>query len=143
MSEPVITWATAVAENKTSGRAIVFRYAKDFRSDFYRSSLPDRVIVVWNYESDSGMPEQTEIAKMERLENRLAPLLEKSGIGVLVLVSTGENLREWIFYVTCEHALFAIINKALSDKPPFPIEIHAGPDADWSSYDLFRSGLAE
>ena len=121
----------------------MFRYAKDFREGFQRSAFPDRVILVWKYKSESGMPLPTEREAMDRMEDLLEPLVEKSGTSVLALVSTGENLREWIFYAKTEQEFLAALNKALTGQPRFPIEIHAGRDSQWSSYERFRKGVRE
>ncbi len=80
---------------------------------------------------------------MDRMEDLLAPLVEKSGASVLVLVSTGENLREWTFYARSEDDFFTALNKALAGQPRFPIEIHAAPDAAWYTYEQFRKGVRE
>jgi len=143
IAKEITSWAMAVSEQVGTDRAIVFRYADKFRDGFQRSAFPDRVILVWKYRSDSGMPGPTEGQAMDLLENLLEPLVEKSGVSVLTLVSTGENLREWTFYARTEREFLAELNKALAGQPRFPIEIHAGPDPDWSTYDRFRNGLPQ
>jgi len=143
MPEEVTSWASAVSKQEGTGREIVFRYAKDFREGFQRSAFPDRVILVWKYKSESGMPLPTEREAMDRMEDLLEPLVEKSGTSVLALVSTGENLREWIFYAKTEQEFLAALNKVLTGQPRFPIEIHAGRDSQWSSYERFRKGVRE
>lgn len=143
MSEEITSWATATAKQAGTGRAIIFRYANEFRDGFKKSAFPDRVIVVWKYNSDSGMPVPTEREAMDRMEDLLDPLIEKSGVSVLALVSTGENLREWIFYARAAQEFLAALNKALADQPRFPIEVHVGRDSEWSSYERFRKTVRE
>lgn len=143
MSEEITSWATAVSKQESTDRAIVFRYAKEFRDGFKKSAFPDRIILVWKYKSDSGMPVPKEREAMDRMEDLLAPLVEKSGVSVLALVSTGENLREWIFYAKAEQEFLAALNKALTGQSRFPIEVHAGRDPEWSSYERFRKGVRE
>lgn len=143
MSGEIISWATATSKQEGTDRAIVFRYAKEFRDGFKKSAFPDRVIVVWKYNSDSGMSVPNEREAMDRMEDLLEPLLEKSGVSVLALVSTGENLREWIFCAKTEQEFLAALNRSLTGHPPLPIEVHAGRDPEWSSYERFRSGVRE
>lgn len=143
MSGEITSWATATSKQEGTGRAIIFRYAREFRDGFKKSTFPDRVIVVWKYNSDSGMPVLKEREAMDRMEELLEPLVEKSGVSVLALVSTGENLREWIFYARTEQEFLAALNKALAGQPRFPIEVHAGRDPEWSSYERFRKGVRE
>jgi len=135
------TFATAVSRNGTGERAIIFRFVQKFEPAFERAHYPDRVILVWRYDSDEGMPAPAERARMDELEDLLEPHLEAGGDAVLALVSTGENLREWTYYSKSETRFISQLNTALRGKPVFPIEIHAGPDPDWSTYEEFRGGV--
>jgi hypothetical protein len=140
---PVVNWATATSTHATNGRVIIFRYAKDFRESFDKSVYPVRVIVEWPYQTSTGQPGTGERERMDRLEDLLAPGVEKSGEAVLALVSTGENVREWIYYAKSEDAFIGALNDALADEPSFPIRIHADNDPSWSSYGEFRAGVRE
>jgi hypothetical protein len=133
--------ATATSTHATNGRVIIFRFVEEFRAGFEKSSLPDRVILVWRYESDSGLPTTAERAAMDRMEELLAPVLEKPGFAILSLVSTGENLREWIYYTKSEEEFLQALNGALAQQSRIPIEIHVAPDPEWSTYERFREGV--
>lgn len=139
----VASWATAVSKQEGTGRAIVFRYAQKFKPEFQRSRFPDRVILVWRYRSESGMPSQQERESMDRMEDRLSSLVDGSGNAILALTSTGEDLREWIFYAKSKEGFIAALNEALMAEPAFPIEIHAAADPQWSTYERFRGGIRE
>lgn len=143
MADEVTAWATAISKQETTGREIIFRYAKDFRDGFQKSNYPDRVILVWRYKSEKGMPSTSEREAMDLMEDLLEPLTQKSDQSVLALVSTGEDLREWTFYAKSEQQFLTALNKALAGRPPFPIEVHAAPDRRWSTYEQFRSGVRE
>lgn len=136
-------WATATSTHATNGRVIIFRFVKEFRAGFKKSSLPDRVILVWRYESESGLPATAEREAMDRLEDLLAPVVEKKGFSMLTLVSTGENLREWTYYTKSEEEFLQALNNALAQQSRFPIEIHAAPDPKWLTYERFRKGVRE
>jgi hypothetical protein len=142
-SGDAVAWATAVSKHATNGREIIFRYVKDFRPGFKKSSLPDRVILVWRYESASGMPTTAEREAMDRMEDLLAPVVEKPGFAMLALVSTGENLREWTYYTRSEQQFLQALNGSLGRQPRLPLEIHAAPDPEWSTYERFRKGVRE
>src|SRR5207344_2995979 len=116
-------WATAISKHQTNGRQIVFRYVRDFRPGFERSTLPVRVILVWRYESTSGMPASIEREAMDRMEDLLAPAVEKPGFAMLALVSTGENLREWTYYANSEQEFLQALNAALAQEKRFPVEV--------------------
>jgi Family of unknown function (DUF695) len=132
-------WATAVA--KIGERAIVFRYVVAFAAGFDQSTQPDRIIIQWKYHSDSGMPSTAERQRMEQLEDLLTPKVEAGGSSTLTLVSTGENLREWVYYTTTEAGYMARLNEALRGQPPFPIEIIRGHDPAWSTYQTFLGNV--
>lgn len=136
-------WATATSVQKSTGRIIFFRYIRDFTPQFLRSDYPDRVIIVWQYESASGMPQQAERDDMDRLEDLLSSKLEAASLATLALVSTGENMREWIYYTRSEAEFIAQLNSAMSSKKPFPVEVHGAPDPEWKSYEDFRAGVRE
>ena len=141
--DDAVVWATATSTHATHGRMIVFRYIKDFRTGFEKVSRPDRIILAWRYPSESGMPAKADREAMERLEDLLDPAVVQSGIAVLALVSTGENLREWTYYAQSEQQFLNALNRALARSSRFPIEIHGAADPDWSVYERFRKGVRE
>src|SRR5689334_6651266 len=120
-------FATAVSKDESRGRAIVFRFVREFESGFERSRLPVRVILAWRYDSEDGMPAHAERVRMDRMEDLLEPHVEAAGGSVLALVSTGENLREWTYYARSESGFLAQLNAALRGQLAFPIEIHTAP----------------
>jgi len=136
-------YATAVSTNESNGRAIVFRFVHDFGPGFDRTALPDRIILVWKYQSAGGMPAVAERQRMDALEDAVDPVVSRDGFAALVLVSTGENLREWIYYTRSEDGFLKRLNRALAGKSAFPIEIHAAADPLWTTYEKFKAGLKE
>lgn len=135
------TWANATSTNHKNGRVIVFRYINEFGSGFNRSSQPDRIILVWKYQSEKGMPVLEERQRMDLMEDALEPLMEKDGFATLALVSTGENLREWTYYAKSEGEFVARLNKALAGKSAFPIDVHTAVDPKWAMYEKFKAGV--
>jgi len=135
------TWATAISRN--GDRAIIFRYIQELGPHSQRHSQKDRVIIVWKYKSESGMPSKGERERMDSLEDLLHPKVEKNGFATLALVSTGENLREWIYYTKSQEEFLNRLNKALREQAPYPIEIHTAADPEWSSYERFKAGVRQ
>jgi hypothetical protein len=133
-------WSTAKSTHKQNGRVIIFRFAHEFQSHFDRTTQPDRIIIVWRYESETGQPSRDEHQRMDILEDTLAPVLFEGEFATLALVSTGENLREWIYYAKSEDEFMARLNQALAGEV-FPIEIHTSADPNWESYEAFMKGL--
>ncbi len=130
------TWTIAKATNPLAGTTIIYRYVSTFKPGFVRTGQPVRIIITWPYKGNKGMPSAAEQARMEELENALEPI-EADGVANLVLVSTGNDLKEWTYYVQSEQAFLAHLNARLGAKPALPIEIHVGNDAAWTTYDEF------
>jgi Family of unknown function (DUF695) len=136
----VEVWATAISTNASNGRQIIFRYAKDLSPAFNRASQPDRIIIVWKYQSASGQPVTEEHRRMNLLEDSLEPLLLEDNFATLALVSTGENLREWTYYAESGDAFIERLNIALAETSSvFPIEIHTARDPTWIMYSQFKA----
>jgi hypothetical protein len=136
----VAVWATAKSIHSGNGRAIIFRFAKEFQPYFDRTSQPDRIILVWKYESETGQPLSDEHQQMNLLENMLEPSTFEEEFATLALVSTGENLREWIYYARSEDEFMDRLNEALVGTA-FPIEIHTTTDPTWETYETFIRNL--
>lgn len=135
------TWGIATSKNDETERVIIFRYVSDFEPGFNRASQPVRAIILWKYKGANGMPAPRERERMDAMEDLLGPAMEVDGFATLALVSTGEELREWIYYAKSEEAFFARLNQALGAQPPFPIEIHIADDPKWSNYQAFLDRL--
>ena len=71
-------YATAISKDESNGRAIIFRYIQSFGPGFDRATLPDRVILVWKYQSASGMPAVEERQRMGALEDAVDPTYNRS-----------------------------------------------------------------
>lgn len=136
-------WATAVSKNESDGTAIIYRFAKGLSKSFRRSSQPQRVVIQWQYTGDKGMPARAEVDLMNELEDSLSPFVAPDGFATLAVVSTGNNLREWIYYAKSETEFLERMNKALADKPRFPIQVVAAADPKWSSYETLKSSVRE
>ena len=80
---------------------------------------------------------------MNLLENSVESILRKDGFATLALVSTGENLREWLYYAKSEDEFLDRLNLALVGLPTFPIDIHTASDPAWLNYERFKSGLKD
>jgi hypothetical protein len=140
-SEEGAVWSTAVATRPSDGHSIIYRYRSEFGPSFNRSLYPDRVIVSWAYQSESGMPSRAERESMDRMEDLLAPHVEPAAVSTLVLVSTGEGLREWVYYANSKEEFMARMNKALQGLPRFPVEVDLWKDAEWTRYETFKQGV--
>jgi len=134
-------WATALSTNRDNGRKIIFRYAKEFSANFDRGSQPFRIIIVWKYQSEAGQPLAEDLQLMNLLEDTLEAVLKDDSFATLALVSTGENLREWIYYAKSDAEFEVRFDYALDGMPAFPIEIHIASDPTWDTYQRFKADI--
>ena len=136
-----LVWATAVSKNETTHRAIIFRYVEKLPPDFKKESQPFRVIIQWKYKSESGQPDKAEREEMDRFEDLITPAVEEDRQSTLALVSTGEELREWIWYTTSDDRFLEQLNAALRSQSRFPIDILTAKDSEWQSWNEFHRGV--
>ncbi|CDG84364.1 DUF695 domain-containing protein [Janthinobacterium agaricidamnosum] len=135
------SWATVVTHS--DAQAIIYRFVDAFHPDWDLSTQPDRIILAWKYQAENGMPSPAERERMEALEEILEPVVEEEGFATLALVSTGENLREWVYYTASGEEFFNRLNQALAIHPRFPIEIHSAPDPAWTTYERLRASVVK
>jgi len=79
---------------------------------------------------------------MDDFEDALSPL-EEDGFSTLALVSTGDNIKEWTYYIKAEKPILERLNLALRPKASFPVEIHAATDVEWVTSQQFIEGVRE
>jgi hypothetical protein len=139
----VQTWATAVSRNQSNDRVIIFRYADTFSSAFNKTSQPVRVTIVWRYNSETGQPRTDEHQRMNVLEDTLEPILGEDNFATLAVVATGEDVREWTYYVSSGDEFFSRLNSALAAAPKYPIEIYADLDAEWDTYGQVKARIKQ
>lgn len=112
-----------------------------FAPAFDRTRFPDRVVISWRYTSANGQPSDAEFKSMTALEDLLESALEQPALAQLVMVSTGDDLREWVYYTRSQDEFMAAMNRALAGQPRFPVEIGLWKDPRWEAYDEFRRKL--
>lgn len=134
-------WATAIAERPTDGRRVIFRYVDEFRHPLERTEFPYVVVLSWRYSSESGMPVGDVIDAMYEVEDRLRQASENGGRGMLVLISTGENVRLWTYYAKSDVDFRATVSSALVPISRFPIEVSSRHDPAWTEYERFKRGV--
>jgi len=126
-----------------NGRRIIFRYADELSLAFDTASQPVRIIIVWKYQSETGLPLAEDNEGMNALEDALEAVLKEDGFATLALVSTGEGLREWTYYAKSEDEFMARLNYAFARIPKFPVDIHTASDPSWDLYEQFKAGIKE
>lgn len=122
-------WRIVSANNEARGQQAVIRIrmSKPARPDIER--LTTAAVVKWPYEGPSIPSVDVNQHQLE-FEEALDPL-SGDGEAELVQVSTGMNLKEWIYYTPSAELFMARLNDLLSGHPPFPIQIEFYDDPTW------------
>ena len=133
----------AIAEAQDDGKPLIFRIRSRKPSGVAPARYRHLIGVSWPYEpwNESGMPAQDQVAGMQLLEDLLQPALEGPGQAFLTVVVTGNGVREWQWYSRDAGETMALVNKALSNHEPFPVEFSVQDDPKWQGYFRFQDIL--
>lgn len=133
--------ATALEDDFT----IIFRLLPKIPAEISTADFSARIEIVWSYQSpnDSGMPGAEVQQKMNEFEQRLESAWQDSGLGYLTMLLTGNQICEWQWYVKETDQALQILNEAMADLPPLPLEIHTEADPDWYAYSNFMQQIKE
>ena len=132
-------WATAITRN--GEHAIVYRYLKRLSPHTPQALQTQRATLTWKYESDSGMPSQTERRQMDQLEEQLFRCLTPDHFASLAMVATGERLRKWTYYAQSESEFFDRLESVTHGAVRYPIEVRVVADPHWGAYESFRTRI--
>jgi hypothetical protein len=135
-------WALTTSKNPATGRVTIFRYIKAFTPDFKQTDLPVKVILSWSYKGSNGQPLALDSKSMNAFEDLLEPVIGEDGFATLALVSTGNDLREWTYYAKSQDEFMKRLSRAHTKQSPYPIDVHAVRDANWSAFKEFLATVA-
>ncbi len=141
--EPEQEWLTATALEDDF--TIIFRLLPKIPDGISTDDFAARIEIIWSYQSpnDSGMPGSEDQQKMNEFEQRLESVWQDSGLGFLTMLLTGNQMCEWQWYVKETDQALQILNEAMADLPPLPLEIHTEADPDWYAYSNFMQQITE
>lgn len=125
------TWT--VGEAKINGKPVVYKFTNELPSVNVRNSMPWLTVVSWKYDGseNNGMPPKDINEKMIKLEDGLETIEGKQRLYLDVYTATGNNLKEFVFYVADREQFMANFNNALNGHPVYPIEIKFYEDRAW------------
>jgi hypothetical protein len=132
-----------IAEAEDDGKPLIFRIRNGKPAGVATEKYRNLIAVSWPYEpgNDSGMPAQDQVAQMGLFEDLLMPALEGPRQAFLTVVVTGNGVREWQWYSRDAGETMALVNKALSNHEPFPVEFSVQDDPKWQGYFRFQDIL--
>ncbi len=132
-------WFVATGEDE--GKPLIFRVRKNPPEFAQESAFPHLLAVSWKYKSpnEQGMPSEGDTDRMAEFEELLTPAFEDAQRAFLTVVVTGNGVREWQWYASDVHEAMQLVNKALGQHAPFPVEFSFQDDPEWQGYSRFRA----
>ena len=126
------TWS--VGEAKIKGKPVIYKFTNELPNKSVRHSMPWLTIVSWKYDGseNNGMPPKEINAVMIKFEDSLGTVEGKEKLYFDVYSATGNNLKEFVFYISDREQFMANFNKTLNGHPACPIEINFYEDKEWS-----------
>lgn len=89
------------------------------------------------------MPAQAERVQMDTFEDRLEALIKTDKAAAsLTQVSTGNNVRRWVYYADSINEFKKLVEKARSESPHIQIVLDSTPDPTWAQHEQFRREVA-
>jgi hypothetical protein len=136
------SWTVATADD--DGMPLLFRIRNQPPPFARKDQFPHLFAVSWAYEpgDDHGMPSEGEYAQMNELEDLLETALEDTEQAFLTVIVTGNAVREWQWYARAPERVMELVNEALGELEPFPVEFSIQDDPEWSGYERFL-GIGE
>lgn len=133
-----LDWWTSPTESD-SGRLVMVTGRKDVAKFRNSGKYKIRAEITWKYPGNhAGMPDEPTARIMEAVQDALTETFEKDPVAVMTGVYTGDDRRDWVFYITSVHIFGKKINEALAPFDLLPITIYTENDPDWCEYDEMR-----
>lgn len=132
MTKAEETWS--VGEAKIQGKPVVYKFMNELPSKDLRDKMIWLTVVSWKYDgsTNNGMPPGHVNEAMIRLEDGLETIRGREGLYFDVYSATGNNLKEFVFYIADREEFMGNFNEALHGHEAYPIEINFYEDKEWS-----------
>lgn len=126
------TWS--VGEAKIEGKPVVYKFMNELPEENLRAKMSWLTVVSWKYDgsTNNGMPPKQVNDSMIKLEDDLETIEGRESLYYDVYSATGNNLKEFVFYIADREEFMGNFNKALSGHPVYSIDINFYEDKEWS-----------
>ena len=126
------TWSVGQAE--VDDKPIVYKFISELPEEKTRKQMPWLTVVAWKYDGvgNNGMPPKEVNESINRLEDGLENIADRGSLYHMVYAATGNNLKEFVFYIADREKFMANFNQALKGHSAYPIEVSFYSDETWS-----------
>jgi len=133
-----------VGESDEDGMVMIYRVRENIPAHVEIAQYPNLICVVWEYENKlgNGLPD-SEIAEQQAVfEEALDEFIDAGGANEHMVVVTGNGRKEWLWYAKNPDHWIEGFSAALSDHPPFPVEIQGYDAEGWQAYDDLKQAMS-
>ena len=118
------------------GVPVLYSFVNEMPMDEAREQLPWLTVISWKYDGgeNQGMPPAEDNQKMMQLEDPIQEHIDGEKVLRHAYSRTGNNLKELVYYIHDQQQFLEAFNDALSDHPPYPIEIKFYRDPQWKHF---------
>lgn len=89
------------------------------------------------------MPAIAEREHMDAMEDALETADGTGSSVTPVIVSTGNNVRQWIYYVQSRQEFVDRLKVTLQKMPGLPLEVRSERDPEWKTYEAFKASVRD
>jgi hypothetical protein len=115
---------------------VIYKFVNELPESEVRNQLAWLTVLSWKYDgaTNNGMPLEAENQRMIVLEDTIEDGIESDSILRHVYSRTGNNLKEFVYYIHDQEEFLASFNKAVDGHPQYPIEINFYEDGEWEDF---------
>jgi hypothetical protein len=137
------TWSVGNAH--VQERPVVYKFMNEFPDEVTRHRIPWLTVISWKYDGDSnnGMPFKEINESMINLEDGLEDIKGRGRLFFDVYSATGNNLKEFVYYISDREEFMSNFNDALESHDEYPIEINFYKDKEWSELEKLQSDFSD
>lgn len=130
-------WSLATGEE--IGKKLIYRIRLQAPAFAIPATFPQLLVVSWPYKSpnENGLPASEDLERMTELEILLHAPFEEARQGFLAVIITGNEHREWQWYVRDPTRTMELANRTLGELEPFPVQFSFQHDPEWAVYGQF------
>jgi hypothetical protein len=128
-----------IGEAKEDGLPVIYKLVDESPSAEVRNRYRWLTVVSWKYDRSvrNGMPPEDTNKQMIALEHAIEDL-ERGALCRHAYSRTGNGLKEFVYYISDRDRFMDAFNNALSEHPPYPIEISFYEDPPWEEFERIR-----
>jgi hypothetical protein len=138
---PPDSWTNA--EGEYNGKPLFLRLRRGAKTPDRQALFPQRIMLRAKHHNDTphGMPTGEANEVLNAKGELLHALLETSGLGILVLVLTSDDRREWTYYCNPVPSLQEALQKAV-EQSGVKIAVNTA-EPEWDEYTLAVGSLSD